>query len=140
MSWLREYRTLLILYGLFGLLAVAEVLSSSDDAPANQPGTSPPDEATQLVEQLYPHRPEALFWRGMEAVEQNDLRTARRLFEQALSTGVNTHESLLYNYAIVLLMLHEAPAQIDTAVARWRRFFPHSTLPDPRQIEGLRAE
>lgn len=118
---------------VMGLATCAMLLEITDDSPLEERELPHP----YIMSRLYPERGESLLYRGIHAayVERN-LPQARALFEQAMATGVKTEEDLYYRYAQVLMEL-EAPAEeVAAAVALWKRHYPFSDLPDPRDAAG----
>ena len=96
-----------------------------------------------VLQQLYPDDPQSHYMRGARALfERNDAATARKHFETALAMGVKTDENLLYYYAVSLIRTDADQAKVDEAIANWRRNFPHSGHPHPRDFaqRGLRKE
>ena len=84
----------------------------------------PPDRRVFL--QAYPDSPNAEFDRGLELYNRKDYAEAVVHFRRALDAGVKTNEDLLWYYAMALLYTDADEAEIDAAIANWRRNFPHS--------------
>ena len=83
--------------------------------------------------ELYPDHPDGETFQGLYYLNmEDDWTLARMHFENALESGVKTDKYLLYYYAFVLVQLREDPAKIEAAIANWRKNFPHSKFPDPR--------
>ncbi|HUG93954.1 MAG TPA: hypothetical protein VML55_24200 [Planctomycetaceae bacterium] len=126
-----NFRFLIIVMSLGAFLMALEV---TDSTPEAEKEVLYP----YLMMQLYPERGESLLYRGVHAfaVEKN-LAEARRLFEQAIATGLKTEEDLFYRYAEVLVQLEASEAEIESAVGLWRQHFPYSRRPDPREGPGM---
>jgi tetratricopeptide (TPR) repeat protein len=78
------------------------------------------------------------YMKGVDALLHLDLETARRYFERDLAAGTRS-EQLLYNYALTLLLMNEDPTKIERVIRQWKRDYPFSTQPDPRQaVEQLK--
>jgi hypothetical protein len=106
--------------------------------------------ANTLVE-LYPSRSHGHFLKGYQAhmcwstepkfslpvcwsFPYQDLRDVKDAFEKAIQLKGNHNEEELYRfYAGVLSDLHESPEKIDEAIRNWRKHYPHSLKPDPRE-------
>jgi tetratricopeptide (TPR) repeat protein len=69
---------------------------------------------------------------GVAAFHEMNLPEARRRFELDFKNGSRS-EQLLYNYALVLILMDERNELIDEVVNRWRKAFPFSERKDPRQ-------
>lgn len=95
--------------------------------------------ADRVLESRYPELPRSIYQRGLRALQDRELHLAKRSFEKALSAGYYTNESLLHNYALLLIALREPPAEIDRAAELWRKHFPQSRNPDPRLYVGSAA-
>jgi hypothetical protein len=65
---------------------------------------------------------------------ERDLPQARALLEQAIATGLKTEEDLFYRYAQVLVEQDAPEDEVAAAVALWKRHYPFSDLPDPREM------
>jgi hypothetical protein len=57
---------------------------------------------------------------------QKRLNEAREHYERALAAGLRSEENLQYNYAVTLMQLRADPSEIEKAIAKWQRDFPHS--------------
>ena len=89
--------------------------------------------AAHAIETRYPDLPRSIYHRGLRALQAHDLVGARRSFETALDARYYTDESLLHNYALLLIHLREPKPAIDRAAELWRKHFPQSRNPDPRR-------
>lgn len=89
--------------------------------------------AERVLESRYPELPRSIYQRGLRALQERDLHLAKRSFERALSADYYTNESLLHNYALLLIALREPAPEIDRAAELWRKHFPQSKNPDPRR-------
>lgn len=159
MSWLREHRVLLIVYGIALCFAAAELRD-----PDLRPGK--PDEPelflapdvniADVSADLYPQRALSLYYRAYQAslctaprsetgaacrkrgrVERGEVR---ELLENALGTGNRSIELVFYNYAIVLLQENAPRSEVDAAIRAWRMNHPNSTRPDPRVVHRKMRE
>lgn len=127
---LRNFRFLLF---VMGLATCAMLLEVTDDSPLEERELPHP----YIMSRLYPERGESLLYRGIHAAYvERDLPQARTLFEQAIATGLKTEEDLFYRYAQVLVELKAPEDEVAAAVALWRRHYPFSDLPDPRDGAG----
>ena len=162
---LRRYRFLFFIYVAAGSIGVYEAWHyqniSSDiveslDLPtgAGEPDLFLETELPQVLYDLFPERAEALLARGFQmklcameraqgrmpsvcaAFQDVDIADIRSVFESALATGSKTDENLQYHYVEVLIRQQAPKAEIDAAVANWRRLFPYSERPDPRDAFG----
>jgi hypothetical protein len=57
---------------------------------------------------------------------EQKLKDVKVHYEKALAAGLRSEEDLQYNYALALMQLRADPAEIERAIASWRRDFPHS--------------
>ena len=120
-----RYRLLIIVFIVAGLRGSLEVIFSDEHD----------SQATTLVSELYPDSAETHFRRGLIAmsVRQDDAQ-ALRSFERALATGIKTNEDLLYNYALILILMKKDSKIVNAAITDWRLNFPNSYQPDPRIV------
>ena len=103
-----------------------------------------------VLEELYSDRAETVFERALQVTRckmDPDKWNSRvcpklrsipdgellKLFEKGFATGVKGNEDQLYTYAVVLALSNANSTEIDAAVAAWRKSFPASTAPDPRE-------
>ncbi|MBK7949175.1 MAG: hypothetical protein IPK00_10650 [Deltaproteobacteria bacterium] len=91
--------------------------------------------ADHAIEARYPDLPRSTYHRGLRALQARDYLGARQSFETALGARYYTDESLLHNYALLLIHLREPKPTIDRAAELWRKHFPQSRNPDPRRYE-----
>jgi hypothetical protein len=148
-----DFRLLAIILGCSCLLAVYE--NSRDSLPKNVSDVDPAwflNEQYNLVStilDLYPERSQGYFLQSYQAAmcwenqfqpaicsqfHYRDLRDVRIALESALERrGPLDEERLFHFYAFVLDRLGEPPEVVDKAVKNWRKHYPYSTLPDPRQ-------
>lgn len=138
-GYFRQFRFLFFIYVPALLIAIWEISDrvypdgKFPDADAEREDFNYTFEYSLVTRQLYPDRPEADYYNGIdELFLRKNPQAARAHFERALSTGVKTDERLLYYYAYALVQLDEDEAVIDEAVDNWRKNFPESNLPDPR--------
>lgn len=136
------FRTLIAVYALVLVAGICEVTLDR-----GQQSSKATDFSTVMT-RLYPNAAETQYllgqqWEGRarqlirkidpSADEQQELervlREAARHYELAISRGMKSEENLYYNYAAILLRLHDDPKRIEQAVALWRRQFPNSTRP-----------
>lgn len=116
---------------VMGLATCAMLLEITDDSPLEERELAHP----YIMSRLYPERGESLLYRGIHAAYvERDLPQARALLEQAMATGLKTEEDLFYRYAQVLVEQDAPQEDIARAVALWRRHYPFSDLPDPREM------
>lgn len=149
----RDFRLLAIILGGSCLLAAYE--KSRDNLPKNVSDVDPTwlmEERYNLVTtllDLYPERSHGYFVQSYQAAmcwenhfqpaicsqfQYRDLRDVRVALESALERGgAFDEEKLFHFYAFVLDRLGEPPEVVDKAVRNWRKHYPYSTLPDPRQ-------
>jgi len=90
--------------------------------------------ASRTLEARYPELPSSVYARGLRSLQTRDYVSARRDFETALAADYYTDESLLHNYALLLIHLREPRPEVDRAAELWRKHFPHSKNPDPRRF------
>lgn len=156
-SWrqrLKEFRFLACILGAGLALALYE--SSRKDLPktiAAVPADWLMDERVNMARtltELYPERSYGYFLRGYqaamcwdqgfappvcEAFPYKDLRDVRSALDNAIARGgAAEQEELFHFYAFMLARSHERPEVVDEAVRQWRRHYPHSKKPDPRQL------
>jgi hypothetical protein len=123
-----NFRFLLL---VMGLATCAMLLEVTDDSRLEERELPHP----YIMSRLYPERGESLLYRGIHAAYvERDLPQARTLFEQAIATGLKTEEDLFYRYAQVLVELDAPEEDVAAAVALWKRHYPFSDLPDPREM------
>jgi hypothetical protein len=89
----------------------------------------PPDR--KVYGEVFPATADADFDAGMKAYFERDYTSALAHFRSALAKGVKTNEDLLWYYAVALMRHDADEAEVDAAVANWRRNFPHSNKQDP---------
>ena len=151
MRWLRTHRLLLAVYGFGALLAFYELrqpyaLLGTDDRP--EWFLDPEHNIVDVSSAIHPGRAATFYYRAYQAslcqdpsASANEVchargpvgrKEIRELLEQALATGNDSMEELLYNYAVVLIQSGAPQAEIDAAVRAWRIAHPHSDRPDPR--------
>jgi hypothetical protein len=134
---LQQYRFLAIVCGLAILAGLWEFWKNRERSPMPHPVKTgaphvpevPPDR--RVYGEVFPGTPNAEFDRGMDFYLEQDYGSAAEHYRAAISTGVKTNEDLLWYYALTLLRLRADEAEIDAAVANWRRNFPHSDKQDP---------
>jgi hypothetical protein len=151
---LREFRFLAVILGAGVLLAFYE--SSRDDLPktiAQVPAEWLMNDRVNMARtltELYPERSYGHFLRSYQAAmcwdqgfappvcdafPYKDLRDVRRALDDAIARGgAAEQEELFHFYAFMLARSNEPPEVIDEAVRQWRRHYPHSKKPDPRQV------
>lgn len=150
-SWLRTHRLLIVVYGSAALLAFHELrhpyaLFGSEDRPEWY--LDPERNIADVAAAIHPGRAATLYYRAYQASlcqEPSDAarefcqsrgpvgrEEIRELLEQALATGNESMELLLYNYAVVLIQSGAPQPEIDAAVRAWRIAHPRSDKPDPR--------
>ncbi len=126
---------LLLLCVAIGVAVVLEVRGRLEQPQKNLPDRTGLADESPVVLSLFPNSPESDYIRGANAkFLRYDLAEARRYFERAISTGIKSHEDLLYDYAVVLFLSGADSAEIDAAVATWRKNAPNSTRLDPREF------
>lgn len=114
-------------------LAVAILALARPDPPTPDDALRIEQAASRTLETRYPDLPAAIYARGLRALQRQDWESARRDFETALAARYYTDESLLHNYALLLIHLRRPGPEIDRAAELWRKHFPHSKNPDPRR-------
>ena len=147
MPLLRRYRLLLIVVGLTAFSLWWESTDQKSGRASAAGGGGPAFDAytisrafeklrmSEVFSTLYPDRPETLLERGLRAERAGDNETARKIFEQAIRTGIKTSEDLYYDYVLVLVRLKAPQSEIDAAAENWRRLFPLTKLSDPRTLK-----
>lgn len=150
---LRDFRLLAIILGASCALGAYEALR--EDLPPTAAEVDPNwllGEQHNLVKtllELYPERSHGHFLQSYQAAmcwenqfqptvcrafPHQDLRDVQAALEAALQrAGDFDQEKLFHFYAFILDRLNEPPEVVDEAVRNWRRHYPYSTLPDPRQ-------
>lgn len=131
MKFFREYRFLIIVYGLTLIAALWELYrqESANSSPGGRP------EYIGILATLYPEAAKTHFYDGVDALfVKNNPAEARRQFEHAIGMGMKTEEQLLYYYVGSLVLDGADQSLIDEAAANWRRNHPRSTEPDPRTL------
>lgn len=160
---LRRYRFLFGIYLAAGTVGAFEAwqyrktpesLLKAVDLPL---GPGEPDlfleyDLPSVLYDLYPERSEVLFIRAFqmklcqetpsafqrysicEQFRDTDLNTIREYFETALAKKSRTDENLYYHYVEILIRLNAPQSKIDAATAEWKRIFPLSERPDPREV------
>ncbi|MBS0204340.1 MAG: hypothetical protein JSS49_15660 [Planctomycetes bacterium] len=157
------FRTLCVVYLLAILAGFYEgVTKSTHSQPDPDIFGDPVRNFPEAMARLYPGTPEAEYLTGrrIEAIageraarkrgsqplsdvisEMNvDLRVAANHYERAIQMGLKSEENLYYNYALTLIRIQAEPAQIDRAIADFKRYFPHSSRRDLRQRRRLIEE
>jgi hypothetical protein len=138
MKWFREFRFLIIVYGLTLAAATWELVGrpgagAKPPAPS-APAPSPPG-YVPVLSSLYPDDAKTLYYAGVRALfSEHNPKEARRHFERAVKMGVKTDEQLLYYYAVTLILDGADQKEVDEAVANWRRNHPASREIDPRKL------
>lgn len=161
-SWrqrLKEFRFLAVILG--ASLALAFYESSHENLPKTIAEVSPDwlmDERVNMARtltELYPERSYGHFLRGYQAAmcwdqrfappvcdsfPYKDLRDVRGALEEAIAhKGLADQEELYHFYAFILARTNESPEAVDQAIRQWRRHYPHSKKPDPRQMAAASA-
>jgi hypothetical protein len=152
--WLREYRFLAVILALALPLGIYEAFSadlpqSNSDVPAEWLLDSRRNLAQTLVE-LYPDRSQGYLLRAYQAgmcwdrgfqpevcaaFSYHDLRDVRTALQEAIEHGgAADQEQLFHFYAFTLAQFDEPPEVLDEAVRLWRKHYPYSTKPDPRDL------
>ena len=133
LMWLRP---LLIIYSIALMAGLWEVTSVQRGYPPEHDPELDRQATARMADlfgQLYADRMVAYHMKGYHAFREHRLEEARQHFERALAID-NKDTKLLYRYAQTLVLLDEDQGEIDAAIEAWRRNFPHSRFPDPRQI------
>lgn len=104
--------------------------------------------------ELFPDEPDALWLRSRQLGFCSDQRHGfqthpfcrkfqdvppeelRKLYEAALSAQPKLNQDIYYNYVEILIHDHAPQEEVDAAVEEWRRLFPMSKRPDPREFFG----
>jgi tetratricopeptide (TPR) repeat protein len=132
---LREFRSLLVVYGVAAVFALVEYYSVRGGSDrVDEPFVNRPEIMAQLAEtymQLYPDQSMAHYLRGTLAYKEQDHQRAREHYEQALRTN-GSSENALYEYALNLVAQGEPESRIEAAVRQWQWHYPKSKRPDPR--------
>ena len=68
------------------------------------------------------------------------MESIRNLFEVALSVNPKMSQNLYYNYVEILIQAKASQDEIDAAAMEWKRLFPLSKRPDPREFFGAHPE
>ena len=107
-----------------------------------------------VMHSLFPESPDAVFARGLQMhqcmVNQDTGRDAEicRQFQtlepevildyyrRAIRTGAKSNEALYYTCAELLIQSGASQAEIDEVVEVWKRNFPRSKFPDPRDVHA----
>lgn len=161
----RRYRFLVVIYGLTLIFAVYEIWltrSVSESVTDWMEIESGPGEASlyyhyefpEMLNEVYPGRSATLLAQSFKmqfCVEQSDaglripacerlenvsLEETRRLLEAAMATGNRGDEILLYHHAVFLASKNAPDPEVDAAIRHWKRHYPFSQRPDPRQLRG----
>jgi hypothetical protein len=70
-----------------------------------------------------------------QSFEHKGLEDVRDALQAAIDRrGASDQEELFHFYAFILVKLNEDRDQVDAAVELWRKHFPHSNKPDPREF------
>ena len=128
----RHYLVLSVFVVAAAVGAVFERSLPADEAAAET------GRATAVLVARYPDRPLHLYYRGLAALERGDARAARRLFARAVDGRFYSNEGLLHHYARLLVEAGAPESEIDRAVGLWRKHFPRSRNPDPREYAPKR--
>jgi hypothetical protein len=68
-----------------------------------------------------------------QSLTEADRRTEREWYELALSTRPKMSEDVYYHYVRVLIASKAPREEVDAAAEYWRKLFPLSRRPDPRE-------
>lgn len=88
---------------------------------------------------LYPENEYTMDLWARSLAGNGRLEEARLSLEKTLANGIKTDEAVLYDYAVVLVRLNADSADVQKAIANWRRNYPHSQAPDPNRGNFLMA-
>lgn len=119
-------------------IAVAAAGAAFERSHSEEEAASERGRATTVLMARYPDRPLHLYYRGLAALERGDDRLARRLFRRAVDAHFYSNEGLLHHHARLLVEGGAPQREIDRAVGLWRKHFPRSRNPDPREYAPTR--
>lgn len=149
-SAVRLFGFLLVVYMLMLPVAIREL--SQKDEPTDLLLASEHN-FTDVVSELYPDRGETLYLQASqvgqcleaqytrgelpEACRKYDqeklVDVMRKQLQQAVATGIKHNEAFYYDYLELLVITQGDEQEIEAAAAAWKRSFPNSKKPDPRQ-------
>lgn len=154
-NW-RNYRNLAIIYGVALVVWIGEYRRRMKEEDVF---VAPDSRYAQVASELYPDRCEPEFYQGFRvqrpaeleltqqaqgtdplhveqlvAEYQKKLKIAAEHYQRSIQGGLVSREELFYYHAVSLIYLRADAAQIDQAIAAWRRNYPYSRREDLAKV------
>lgn len=146
----RVYRNLALIYAVALVVWLGEYRRGMKE---DDVYLAPHSKYTEVISQIYPQRNEPQFYAGFRSVAsakldetpdqiredparaelavkkwEQELAAAAEHYQRSVEGGMISQEMLFYQYALTLMRLRADAAQIDKAIADWRRNYPYSRL------------